>query len=96
MIQTFINDLSIWSDNTFGKDRDFKGPLNHLKLEIEEVIESEGKISEFIDCFMLLLDSFRKVGGNEEILLQGLKNKLDINKLRKWKKSNNDIYLHIE
>ena len=95
MIQTFINDLSKWSDSAFGKERPFTAPLHHLKLEIDEVIESDGDPEEFADCFLLLLDSYRKTGGNTQKLMQQMYKKLEINKQREWNKpTENGVFLH--
>ena len=53
------DDVSSFSDKTFGKDREYTAPLYHLKEEIDEVIES-GDITEFADCLLLLIDAFNK------------------------------------
>lgn len=69
--------VSAFSLKTFGK-RPYTAPLHHLKKEIEEVLE-EGKLSEYADCLLLLLDSFnsRYPDMHTDDLLRASAEKLD-------------------
>lgn len=64
----FLRDLYSWSDKTFGINRDPEGPLNHLKEEVDEILEDPTDISEFADVALLLLDSLRCAGHSEQDL----------------------------
>lgn len=90
-----------FSNKTFGVNRSFIGPLNHLKKEIKEVIESNnsdihdphnGALMEFADCLLLLLDAFRLRHPDltPQDLLRTCLNKIKINEKREWGKPNSD------
>lgn len=60
---TSINDISVlvdkFSEESFGKDRSFIAPLLFLEYEVEGLKES-GEMEDYVDCLILLLDSFHK------------------------------------
>ena len=58
-LEDIKNSIAEFSDRKFGANRPYTAPLHHLKKEVDEVIE-KGEISEYADCLLLLLDSFRK------------------------------------
>ena len=72
-----------WSDETFGVSWP-EAALEHLKKEIEELLETPYSPFEYADCMILLLDAARKIGLRAETLLLLCKIKLEINKRRKW------------
>ena len=91
-LQKLMDDVAEWSDKEFGDDRILiTGKLSHLMLEVPELIDSikENQITKnvlykYADCFMLLIDSARLFGLNAETLINITKEKLSINKKRKW------------
>lgn len=91
--QKLYNSQKRFSLKTFGsaKDRPFSGPLNHLKREIDEAIES-GDISEFADMFLLLIDGFHRrfPSNNADSMIAAARKKLEINKARKWGKMDSE------
>lgn len=58
-LEKIKNDISKFSDITFGITRCYTAPLFHMKKEIDECIES-GDLDEYADMLLLLLDSYRK------------------------------------
>lgn len=96
-----------FSESKFGIRTDPTGPLNHLKLEVDELLDSiksgdkKNEEEEWADCFLLLLDSFRIRFGNEtsfdELMFYSL-DKLKIIKQREYpsKPDENGIYKHIK
>jgi NTP pyrophosphatase (non-canonical NTP hydrolase) len=117
-LQILMNDISEWSDSTFGDVQRNPAIVYHLKKEVDELIESLHKSNslrldnsigvdefnrqtdkvemEFADCFMLLLDSARHFGLTAEQLIELTKEKLSINKARKWGKPDaNGVVEHI-
>lgn len=87
-----------FSDQTFGKERSYISPLKHLEKEVIEIQES-GKMSEYADAQLLLLDSFRKrfPGVHTDVLLQECATKIEINKTRKWSQPDKDgVFEHVE
>jgi len=104
-IQRLQNNIAEWSDETFGTDDRTIGILNHLKEEVEEVIEAkqvfEEKLdgisqqkmaSEFADCLILILDAARKSDLNTDLLMQAAEYKMSINRKREWKPANEKGY----
>ena len=92
MIDYVKTEIAKYSDEHFGKRTSPLGPLNHLKLEVEELIEAIGKENEeeeWADCMLLLLDAFRIRYGDDvsfNKLLHFSLNKLDAMKEREWDK----------
>ena len=56
-LEDICQQVATWSNKTFGK-RSYTAPLHHMKKEIDEALV-EGKLSEYTDCLLCLLDSFR-------------------------------------
>lgn len=81
------DDISDWSQETFGKDTD-RGPigaLKHLQLEAAEAITSPTP-DEMADCLILVFDAARRSGLTLETLIQAATAKQIINKGRTWPK----------
>lgn len=96
-LQSVSDKISKFSDETFGKDRPFTAPLHHMKLEVEEVIQS-GDEEEFADVLLLLLDSYRKrfPKNSTDDLLNCSANKIEALKYRKWQKPDeNGVFQHV-
>lgn len=96
-LQSVSDQISKFSDETFGKDRPFTAPLHHMKLEVEEVIQS-GEEEEFADVLLLLLDSYRKKfpKNSTNDLLNCSANKIEKLKSRKWQKPDeNGVFQHV-
>jgi len=104
-IQRLQNNIAEWSDSTFGTDDRTIGILNHLKEEVEEVVEAKEKFeqnpdgltqqrmaSEFADCLILILDAARKSDLNTDLLIQAAEYKMQINRNREWKPANEQGY----
>lgn len=117
-LQTLMNDISEWSDATFGDGERNPAIVYHLKKEVDELIEALHKSNalgadnsvgvgefkrqlnktemEFADCFMLLLDSAHHFSLSAEQLINLAREKLGVNKARKWgKPDDNGVVEHI-
>ncbi len=117
-LQTLMNDISEWSDSTFGDGQRNPAIVYHLKKEVDELIDALHKSNtfgcdnsvgvgefqrqlkktemEFADCFMLLLDSAHHFSLSAEQLINLAREKLGINKARKWgKPDENGVVEHI-
>lgn len=129
-LQTLMNDISEWSDATFGDGQRNPAIVYHLKKEVDELIEALLKYwnadvtamhksnalgadnsvgvgefkrqlnkteMEFADCFMLLLDSAHHFSLSAEQLINLTREKLGVNKTRKWGKPDaNGVVEHIK
>lgn len=104
MIHYLKEQIKEFSESTFGirKFKDAKGPLNHLKEEIDELLLVLGKDGfkeeeEWADCILLLLDAFRIRYGNDvsyNKLFHMALTKLDVINKREWDKipDENGVY----
>jgi NTP pyrophosphatase (non-canonical NTP hydrolase) len=98
-LQKLMDDISEWSDRTFGDKQRNPAIVYHLQKEVPELIDAINKLQkleypdgdvfdkllfEYADCFMLLLDSASHAGISARTLLKYTRKKLEINKNRKW------------
>lgn len=96
-LQKLMNEISAWSDETFGNGQRNPAIIYHLKKEVDELIlafeqnknnpSKDGMTRicfEYADCLMLLLDSAKHFGMTSGILFWYLEEKLRINKHRTW------------
>jgi len=93
----FMEDHTYWADKTFNIKSPL-APLNHLKLEVEEAIQEPDNITEYADCFALLIYALSKAGFTLSDLYDELYRKLEVNKDRTWHKvgeGENAHYQHI-
>ena len=86
-----------WSLETFTEATP-ESSLEKLKSEIEE-ISDDLKIGipnpmEYADAMMCLLDSAGRLGITPQHLVRSFKEKLEINKSRKWIKNPDNTYSH--
>ena len=90
MLDYLKEEIKTFSEGQFGPRTDPRGPLNHLKEEVIELIdaiEKDNEEEEWADCLLLLLDAFRIRYGNDvsfNKLLHFSLNKLEVIKKRKW------------
>lgn len=104
-LQQLMNDIRKWSDDAFGKENESLRIFYHLQKEVEELIsaikKSKGKtistvLFEYADCLMLLLNAASAHGYTSNDLLLALRDKLELNKNRKWgKPDENGVVEHI-
>jgi len=95
----FLNDQKTWSNETFGSvnKRGPIGPIKHLKLEVEELLNEPFDLMEYADCLLLIIDASRRAGYSFEMLARAANEKLQINKMRHYPKPNGDEpSLHIK
>jgi NTP pyrophosphatase (non-canonical NTP hydrolase) len=92
------------SDEKFGRENPVSAPILKLVEEIGEVLECLEKGTdpqiEFADCFLLLVDAYRKYYGDNvdmQALIDISSKKLDVVARRKWGKPNeHGVYKHIK
>lgn len=73
-----------WADETFGPNVSQDAIIAHLKKEVEELAQYPDSAYEYADCMILLLDAAKRVGISASFLLECCKDKLEINRKRKW------------
>lgn len=87
-LEEIKNLVGKFSDESFGADRPFTSPLIFLKREVETTMET-GNMEDFVDCFALLVDAYRKRFPNVPLqtLVDLCKEKIEvIIPARSWKK----------
>ena len=102
-LQDLMEEISEWSDATFGEMQRNAGIIAHLIREVKELADAWNKYErepcnqylyefyeELADCMMLLLDTAAHADMDSRLLLNEVKRKLDINKKRRWGKANAD------
>lgn len=91
-LHQFWNDHAEWSQKTFGLDgvRGPAGSLNHLAKEVKEALDRPGDLAEYADMLLLTFDATRRAGFTFDQLVAASRSKLEVNKLRKWGKPNDD------
>lgn len=107
-LQNLMNEISEWSNKTFGNTQRNPAIVYHLAKEVDELLcelrinknnqnnDKEVKM-EFADCFMLLVDSASHFGMSANDLINYSIEKLEINKNRKWgKPDKNGVIEHID
>ena len=75
-----------WSQRTFGPDTvaSCRGPLNHLKREAQEAIDTPQDVTEFADCLLLVMDASRRAGHTLFDLIEAARRKQQICLQRKY------------
>lgn len=91
-IESLANNLSQWSQATFGPDnvRGPIGPLRHLEKEVQEALAAPGDIMEYADCLTILMDAARRAGFSIQQLIDASNDKIEFNKTRLWPRPTSD------
>lgn len=90
-----------WQTDTFGQATALS-KIEHLKEEIEELsidiaINSDSKILEWADCFLLLFGAAASDGLGYQDICAAIDAKMRINRARKWgKPDENGVVHHIK
>lgn len=75
-----------WSTATFGprEQRGPRGPLAHLRKEVEEVEVDPTDLEEWVDCIILALDGAWRGGHEPQQIIDAIKAKQAKNEARSW------------
>lgn len=73
-----------WSRNTFGPARRVRGICQHIRKEADEVEQSDGDLSEWIDVVILGLDGCWRSGASPDEIIEALVAKQARNEARVW------------
>lgn len=86
LFTNLVNEQAVWSDAAFGtpQEHSHKGCLDHLIKEANEAMD--GDIEEFADCLLLVIDGARRAGHSFDALAAAAYDKLQVCKVKKWKK----------
>jgi hypothetical protein len=111
-IRKTLNDYNKWVSETFPDGspqsslKGLKRKIKELEYELmsnitlendDDIFFSNERICiEYADCFMYLFDSARRFGLSVDGIFYRLREKLDINKQRKWEKNNDNTYSHVK
>src|SRR5581483_2899425 len=87
-LEDFWNELSVWSQATFGLDQ-LRGPtfsLKHLAKEVQECLAAPHDLEEYADLQFLVFDAARRAGFSYAQLVEAVRHKLAVNRSRQWPK----------
>jgi hypothetical protein len=84
-----------WTQSTF-PDLETQSALEHLKDEIKEIEAEPTDAIEYADALGLLLEAACRSGVSVENILEAFRDKIQVNKVRKWVKLENGSYKHVK
>ena len=73
-----------WSRETFGPDQRTESLVNHIKKELDEILENPTDLTEWIDVMILAIDGAWRAGHDPKQIVLALVNKSLVNMHRKW------------
>src|SRR6185369_15581595 len=73
-----------FSYKTFGPGERTEGVVDHIRKELEEVLENPRDISEWADIIILAIDGAWRVGFEPQEIIEAVQNKLIKNEKREW------------
>lgn len=83
--KNWLNDHHAWASETFGPGLRTNGVIEHITKELEEIRQDPLDYKEWIDVIILAINgAMRTVGGNPQVIIDGLINKLAVIKQRSW------------
>lgn len=83
--KNWLNDYHTWASETFGPGLRTNGVIEHITKELEEIRQDPLDYKEWIDVIILAINgAMRTVGGNPQVIIDGLINKLAVIKQRSW------------
>jgi len=93
-----------FSDKTFGRDNPPTASIRKLRGEVDELLEcfekGDDPSEEFADCFLLLIDAYRKHFGDDidlQKLIDDSSDKLDVVSTRSWgEPDEHGVFQHIK
>jgi len=92
MTQELFLEVTEWQDKTFplssaySKVCHLESEVQDLKQELNSIVHTENRKSEFADCFILLFGAACADGMSYEDIIFCIEAKLEVNKERKWGK----------
>jgi hypothetical protein len=83
-LEDFLYDQQKFSLETFGPGERLGGILQHIRIELLEVMEKPEDIYEWVDVIILAFDGALRQGHLPEEIAAALQSKLAINMNRTW------------
>jgi len=83
-MKEFIDRHIKWSESAFGSGYDCEGIVNHIREELDEILDSPADLYEWIDVIFLALDGAWRAGYSVEDIVFAMSQKQRINFDRKW------------
>ena len=73
-----------WSETAFGPGPRLLGITDHIRKELDEVVESDGALAEWVDVLILALDGCWRSGASPLEIADALEAKQARNEARAW------------
>lgn len=81
---TMLHTQRDWSEATFGPGARLGGILEHIGKELDEIRQTPGDVTEWIDVAILALDGAWRAGFSPEQIVEALQAKYAKNRARVW------------
>jgi hypothetical protein len=79
-----IHRQRVWSEATFGPGDRLHGILDHIRKELDEILDDPTDVSEWVDVIILALDGAWRAGHEPQAIIDALKAKQAKNEARAW------------
>lgn len=79
-----LQNQKYWSEETFGPGDRTEGVIDHIRKELDEILENPQDISEWADLLILAFDGAWRAGFEPAEIIMAVKAKQQLNELRKW------------
>lgn len=84
-LTSFFNEKRRWSEETFGPGDRYAGVVEHIRKELDEILEKPDDLVEWIDVVLLAMDgAWRSAGADGERFVRTLTEKQEKNTRRSW------------
>ncbi|MEE9528975.1 MAG: dATP/dGTP pyrophosphohydrolase domain-containing protein [Dehalococcoidia bacterium] len=84
ILEKLIAKIHTWQIKTFGPGEQVKRYTDHIKSEVEEVLEDPKALDEWMDIVILALGGAARQGYNPWEIAHGLEEKLNVAMSREW------------
>lgn len=83
-LPAFIDQLAMFSEETFGPGERSEAVLDHITKELKEIEKDPADLTEWIDVILLAFDGASRQGYTSHQIARALNSKLEKNKQRTW------------
>ena len=101
-----VSEFYRWAQSTFGTGMRVQGCVNHIRSELEEVLEEPTDVTEWCDVMILALNGATRAAATHlpddatpedisQYVLNALEEKMNRNYRRTWARDENGLMSHI-
>ena len=83
-LAAFYDRKAEWSRATFGGGSRWRGLIEHIRAELDEIASEPSDLTEWVDVVLLAMDGAARAGHDGEAFVRALLAKHEINTRRTW------------